>query len=104
LTEPIEGEYDLVVCIEVIEHLTQADGARAIANITAVTDRVVFSSSPSDFEEPTHLNVRPPIYWMRAFAKHDFLPVSEVRLPSITPYVPWANSRRQRDQPLWRER
>ena len=73
LTEPIEGAYDLVVCIEVIEHLTEADGARAIANITAVTDRVVFSSSPSDFKEPTHINVRPPIYWMRAFAKHGFL-------------------------------
>ncbi|MET4186697.1 GT2 family glycosyltransferase/SAM-dependent methyltransferase [Bradyrhizobium sp. JR7.2] len=87
LADPIEGRYDLVTCIEVLEHMTDADGAKAIGNMVAVTDRVVISTSPDDFAEPTHINVRPPIYWMRAFAEHGFVPLCEVTLPSITPYT-----------------
>jgi glycosyltransferase involved in cell wall biosynthesis/SAM-dependent methyltransferase len=87
LTEPIEGWYDLVTSIEVLEHMSEADGAHAIANMVAVTDRIVFSSSPDDFTESTHVNVRPPLYWLQAFAAHNFAPVIDVALPSITPYA-----------------
>ena len=40
--DPIEGRYDLVTCIEVLEHLPQEDADRAVANICAVTDDVIF--------------------------------------------------------------
>jgi SAM-dependent methyltransferase len=33
--DPLEGPYDLITCIEVLEHLDEADGARAIAHICA---------------------------------------------------------------------
>ncbi len=87
LTDPIEGHFDLVVCIEVLEHMTEQDGMRAIANMTAVADRIVFSSSPEDLNEPTHINVKPPIYWVQAFAEHGFAPSIETTLFSITPYA-----------------
>ena len=87
LTDPIEGHFDLVICIEVLEHMTEQDGMRAIANITAAADRVVFSSSPDDLNEPTHINVKPAIYWMKAFAEHNFAPLIETTLFSITPYA-----------------
>jgi hypothetical protein len=87
LTEKIEGRYDLVVSIEVLEHMTEADGKQAIANMTAVADRIVFSSSPDDFTEPTHINVKPAIYWMRLFAANGFAPLPTVTVPSITPYA-----------------
>jgi glycosyltransferase involved in cell wall biosynthesis/tetratricopeptide (TPR) repeat protein len=87
LTASIEGSFDIVTCIEVLEHMTEEEGAQAIANMTAVANRVVFSSSPSDFTEPTHINVKPPIYWIRAFAKHNFAPVIGATLPSVTPYA-----------------
>jgi glycosyltransferase involved in cell wall biosynthesis/SAM-dependent methyltransferase len=87
LADPISGRYDLVTCIEVLEHMTEADGALAIANMVSVADRVVISTSPDDFNEPTHINVQPAIYWMRAFAEHSFAPLPEVTLPSITPYT-----------------
>ena len=74
IAEPIEGRYDLVTCIEVLEHMPEADAIRAIGAMTKVTDRVLFSSSPTDFEEETHINVRPPIYWLRHFAAHGFAP------------------------------
>ena len=73
-TEPIEGRYDLVTCIEVLEHLSDEDGRAAIRNMTAVTDAVLFSSTPSDFTEPTHVNVRPILYWLKLFRECSFSP------------------------------
>lgn len=70
--EPPEGRYDLVTCIEVLEHVDRDESERAIAALTTVTDTILFSSTPSDFDEPTHVNVRPPIAWIRAFARHGF--------------------------------
>ncbi|WP_321936407.1 glycosyltransferase [Paraburkholderia sp. J8-2] len=87
LTEAIKDSYDLITCIEVLEHMPEDEALIAIANMTSAADIVVFSSSPSDFDEPTHVNVRPTIYWMRAFAKHGFVPLIETTLYSITPYA-----------------
>jgi GT2 family glycosyltransferase len=87
LTEEISGKFDLVACIEVLEHMSAEDGIKAIANMTAVTDRIVFSSSPTDLTEPTHVNVKPAIYWMRLFAAHGFEPAAAITLPAITPYA-----------------
>ena len=75
VTSPIEGTYDVVVCIEVLEHLGADEADRAIEQLTAVSDRVLFSSTPRDFGEATHRTVRPPIYWLRRFARHGFAPV-----------------------------
>jgi hypothetical protein len=44
----------------------------AIANFCRHTDDVVFSSSPFDYKEPTHVNVHPPDYWAAEFARHGF--------------------------------
>lgn len=79
LTEPIDGgPYDLITCIEVLEHMEEADALQAIENLTSVTDVIVFSSTPDDIDDPTHINVHPLIYWLRAFAQHGFGPVAEL--------------------------
>jgi SAM-dependent methyltransferase len=70
LTEPIEGRYDLITCIEVIEHLDPADAAAAVANLASATDRVLLSSTPGDRDEPTHVNIQPPERWSQLFAAH----------------------------------
>jgi SAM-dependent methyltransferase len=75
IADPILGEYDLVTCIEVLEHMPEELALQAIRSITAAAPRVFFSSSPDDFDEPTHINVRPPIYWLRHFAEARFSPV-----------------------------
>jgi SAM-dependent methyltransferase len=72
LVDPLDQRYDLVVCIEVVEHMRSDDARAAIANLCAASDRVLFSSSPFDYAEPTHLNVQPPEYWSAAFAGHGF--------------------------------
>jgi SAM-dependent methyltransferase len=70
LTEPIEGQYDLVTCIEVIEHLDPADSQLAVKNLCAAADHVLLSSTPGDLDEPSHVNVRPPEQWAQLFAGH----------------------------------
>ncbi len=62
--------FDLIVSLEVLEHLTQADGQAAIANLCAHTDRFLFCSTPDDFEDPTHINVQPTAYWAGLFAQN----------------------------------
>jgi hypothetical protein len=72
VTDPLPQTYDLVICIEVLEHLAAQEAERAIANLCRHTDDILFSSTPTDREEPTHVNVRPPDYWAEAFARHGF--------------------------------
>jgi glycosyltransferase involved in cell wall biosynthesis/SAM-dependent methyltransferase len=87
LSEPISGEYDLVTCIEVLEHMSEEKASLAVARMAVVTNRIVFSSSPTDLTEPTHVNVKPPIYWMRQFSAQGFAPVGGLNLPSLAPYT-----------------
>ena len=67
VTEPFGRRYDLIVCIEVLEHMPRHEAEAAIANMCMWSDDILFSSSPYDHKEATHLNVNPPEYWARAF-------------------------------------
>ena len=72
ILRPIPARYDLITCIEVVEHLAEEDADQAIANLCQVTDDVLFSSTPVDLREETHVNVRPPEFWAEQFARHGF--------------------------------
>ena len=72
IVEPFDGQYDLIVCIEVLEHMPPGDADKAIANFAAHTGDVLFSSTPFDYKEPTHINVRMPEEWAEAFVRHGF--------------------------------
>lgn len=72
ITHELPRSYGLITCIEVLEHLDAADGDAAIANLCAHTDLVLFSSTPDDTTEPTHVNVQPVSYWVERFARHGF--------------------------------
>jgi glycosyltransferase involved in cell wall biosynthesis len=74
LTEPIEGSFDLIACIEVLEHMPENEANQAIRNLCRATDAILFSSSPSDLTEPTHVNVRPIVSWLRLFSEQGFAP------------------------------
>src|SRR4030067_2387304 len=71
--EPFNDSYDLIVCMEVLEHLSEEEGCKVIKNICAHASDVIFSSNPSyDHPDPTHQNVRPKEYWIRRFAENTF--------------------------------
>ncbi|MFG0317623.1 MAG: methyltransferase domain-containing protein, partial [Planctomycetota bacterium JB042] len=74
-TEPFGRRYDLITCIEVIEHMSEEDAPAVVKNLCAHADDVLFSSTPDDYEEPTHFNIQPFEYWKELFAQNGFYPV-----------------------------
>jgi len=72
ITADLPLRYDLIVCVEVLEHLSPEDATVAAANLCGHSDDLLFSSTSSDFKEATHVNVRPPEYWADLFARQDF--------------------------------
>ncbi|MFQ3633051.1 methyltransferase domain-containing protein [Roseiflexus sp.] len=99
ITEPLGRRYDLVVCIEVLEHMPRADAEAAIANMCAWSDDILFSSSPYDHKETTHINVHPPEYWAERFALHGFFRDVDFDASFITP---WAVRFRRCSEPIHR--
>lgn len=91
LTEPLPESmpkhFDLITNIEVIEHLYAEDAQVAIANMCSLTDTIVFSSSPDDFAEPTHVNVQQREYWAKIFAQNGFLDCIMSRPTFLTEYA-----------------
>ena len=61
--------------------------AAAIANLCAHSDDILFSSSPEDHRELTHLNVRPAEYWAGLFAQQGFYRDLEFEASFLTPWA-----------------
>jgi SAM-dependent methyltransferase len=86
-TDPIDGRYSLITCIEVLEHMAPAPAQQAIDRMAAATNRILFSSSPSDHREPTHINTRPTEQWVASFAERGFYRRTDVDLSFLTPWA-----------------
>jgi GT2 family glycosyltransferase len=99
LTEPLPRRYDLIVCIEVLEHLSPVEADKAIENFCKHADDVLISTTPFEYKDVTHLNVRPPDYWAQRFAHHGFFRDMEFDASFITP---WAVRFRKTCDPAWR--
>ncbi|NTW00701.1 MAG: methyltransferase domain-containing protein [Oscillochloris sp.] len=97
VSEPLGRRYDLIVSIEVLEHMPRSDAEAAIANFCAHSDDVIFSSSPLDYKEATHFNVNPPEYWAYLFAQHGFYRDVDFDASFLTPWA--ARFRRRNDPP-----
>lgn len=93
---PLGRRYDLIICIEVLEHVPRDQAAAAIANFCAHSDDVLFSSSPLDHKEATHFNVNPPEYWAYLFAQHGLYRDVDFDAGFLTP---WAARFRRRGEP-----
>ncbi len=72
LAEPIDKQYDLIISIEVLEHIPEIELQKAIDNLCNSTDRILFSSTPFHYEDPTHINIKQPEQWSAEFAKRGF--------------------------------
>jgi SAM-dependent methyltransferase len=75
IADGIPGRYDLITCIEVLEHMPPEQSRDAIRHMTSATDVILFSSTPFDLDEPTHVNVKPILSWLQEFQEHGFSPV-----------------------------
>ncbi|MCX6019439.1 MAG: class I SAM-dependent methyltransferase [Chloroflexi bacterium] len=87
VAQPFGRRYDLITCIEVLEHMPPQEAEAAVTNFCAHTDDVLFSSSPLDYTEATHINVHPLDYWARLFAAHGFLRDIDFDASFLTPWA-----------------
>lgn len=87
LPENIPAFYDLIVTIEVIEHLYEEEGIKAIANLCKYSNNILFSSSPDDVEEITHVNVQQQEYWAKQFSKYRFFNKIDINNDFLTPWT-----------------
>lgn len=99
IAETFPRQYDLIVSIEVLEHMPKSDAERAIENFCQHTDDILFSSTPFDYRETSHINVQPPDYWTEQFARHGFFRDVDFDATFITP---WAVRLRRKNEPLHR--
>jgi SAM-dependent methyltransferase len=97
LAEPLPRRYDLITCIEVIEHIPSSETDKVVANLTQATDRLLLSTSPLDYGEPTHVNVQQPEAWSAALAREGFLRDVDHDASYLTP---WAALYRRTDEPI----
>ena len=87
ILEPFGSRYDLIVSIEVVEHLPRATPSGPIANFCDHADDVILSTTPFDYKEATHFNVQPPEYWADLFARHGFFRDVDYDCTYITPWA-----------------
>lgn len=99
VADPLPRKYDLIVSIEVLEHMPQGEAEKAIKNFCSHTDDILFSSTPFDYKESTHFNVQPPEYWAEQFAHYGFYRDVDFDASFI---MPWSVRYRRRSEPLQR--
>jgi hypothetical protein len=87
ILDPLPQAYDLIVSIEVLEHMPRFDSEMAVVNICNHADEVLFSSSPTDYQEATHFNVHSPDYWVRLFARQGYFRDVDYDASYITPWA-----------------
>jgi len=87
ITEPFDRRYGLIICIEVLQNLSEADGMKAIDNFCRASDQIIISVNPVDRRSPTYVNVQPIEYWEAAFAERGYEVDTSVDIKFITPWA-----------------
>jgi hypothetical protein len=61
--------YDLVLCLEVLEHLEKSAARQAVINLISLGSTLCISANPSGGGH-YHVNPQPRDYWIKLFEKH----------------------------------
>ena len=69
---PDLGQYDVLVSIEVAEHLPKACADSYVHLLTSLSRVIVFTAAPPGQGGTDHINEQPPEYWITKFLDHGF--------------------------------
>jgi len=74
LTKPISinRKFDLILCIEVAEHIHRKFSSQLIDNCTNCGDKVIFSAAPPGQGGVGHINEQPQEFWIKLFEANGF--------------------------------
>ena len=86
LGEPIAERYDLIVCLDAVEHLPEQEAVRAIAAMADAAGRVLFSSAPAG-STCTAAFARPTAFWLSRWAEAGFAPNAEHDASYVAPHA-----------------
>ncbi|KPQ09006.1 MAG: hypothetical protein HLUCCA09_02155 [Rhodobacteraceae bacterium HLUCCA09] len=88
---PDLGRHDLAACLEVAEHLGAARGPSLVAELTALSDVVLFSAAIPGQGGRGHVNCRWQSYWAGLFAEHGHACYDPYRrrLAAMPDMAPW---------------
>jgi len=93
LTRPFDlaRRFDLILCLEVAEHLPESAAVDLITSICRHTDRVLFSAACPDQPGQHHINCQWPVYWQSLFNQLGFACDDTIRwqLWALRDVEPW---------------
>jgi SAM-dependent methyltransferase len=69
----LERLFDLVICLEVAEHLSQERAESFVEDLISLGDVILFSAAIPDQWGTNHLNEQWVSYWEEKFTNHDFV-------------------------------
>lgn len=75
----LNKKFDMVQCLEVAEHLQEADADTLIENIVKHGDIVLFSAAVPGQGGEFHVNEQPLSYWVKKFNHHDYVCLDCIR-------------------------
>jgi len=85
---------DVVLCLEVAEHLPPAAAETLVASVTNAGEIVVWSAAHPGQGGTHHINERPPAYWRELFADRGYVPdpAATERLLDRARVAPWTET------------
>jgi len=75
----VERTYDLVICIEVVEHLTARRAPGFVADLCAAGETVLLGAAIPGQRGPNHVHERWLSQWAADFAQHGYEPIDCIR-------------------------
>ena len=67
------AKHDLVICLEVLEHIPAEHSDAVIENICAAGDTIIFSAAIPGQGGQGHINCQPKEHWIKSFADRGYL-------------------------------
>ncbi|MFZ1798895.1 MAG: methyltransferase domain-containing protein [Chitinophagaceae bacterium] len=68
-----QRKFDLVICLEVAEHLEETFANVLVDNLCALGDIIIFSSAIKNQGGQNHINEQPFTYWVEKFKQKGFI-------------------------------
>jgi hypothetical protein len=76
---PLDRSFDLVICLEVAEHLSSTAAERFVVNLARHSKAILFSAAIPFQGGHHHVNEQFLSYWVTNFARHEFRPIDLFR-------------------------
>ena len=73
ITLPDVGQSDLVICVEVAEHLSPERSVSFVQDLVRLGDACIFGAALPRQGGMGHINCRPTSYWVELFSQHGFM-------------------------------